>query len=120
MLEFRSWEVAFGVALGPLWARHGAGAEPGTEQIEAKRGSRICFGGLGKIKNNSLKTQILNEICYKKHRKLYKKQRMKNALESDFLKHQPNFRGTGVDFERHVEASFGTKKAREAIPEGRF
>ena len=46
MLEFRSWEVAFGVGLGPLWARRGAGAEPSTEQIEAKRGSRICFGRL--------------------------------------------------------------------------
>ena len=45
MLEFRSWEVAFGVGLGLLWARRGAGAEPSTEQIEAKRGSRIALGG---------------------------------------------------------------------------
>ena len=38
-LEFRFWKVAFGVGLGQLWARRGAGVEPSAEQIQDKRAS---------------------------------------------------------------------------------
>ena len=85
---------SFGVGLGPLWPRRGAGVRPGAEQIQTRRGSRICFPvvpersknwsktmepttrirdlgcsleGYREVKSNSLKSQILEGICFKIH-----------------------------------------------------
>ena len=80
----------FWIGMRPLWPRRGAGVGPGAEQVQARRGSRICFPvlperpkrcsktmepmtrirdlgclleGALEVKSNSLKSQILEGIC---------------------------------------------------------
>ena len=78
-------------------------------------------GRLPRAKRSTLESQTSSGNCLKITLKSKLKQRgCENALSSDFVKHSSKFEGSRVDFGRHFEGAFETKKAREASLEAGF
>ena len=72
-------------------------------------------------KTQQLEIAVLSaDLLQNSVKKLLAKRRFKNALESDFVKHSPNFGGSGVDLGRHFEGAFEAKNARDSILEASF